>query len=93
MVGVATSVGYQRTIHCTDIHEFCREWKLKINVEKTKRVVFKKGGKLSKNLKWRLETEETEVTNNIKYLGITLEFRGNGRRKGNIRGRINMEKC
>jgi hypothetical protein len=86
MVGEVTSVGYQRTINCTDIHEFCKEWKLKINVEKTKRVVFKKGGKLSKNLKWRLKTEEKEVTNNIKYLGVIFHCRGNGRRNGNIRG-------
>jgi hypothetical protein len=30
------------------------------------RVVFKKGGKLSKNKKGSLETEGIEVTNNIK---------------------------
>jgi hypothetical protein len=61
VVGAVTSVGYQRTINCMDIHEFCNEWKLRINAEKMKRVVFKMGGKLSKNLKWRSETEEIEL--------------------------------
>jgi hypothetical protein len=34
--------------------DFCEEWSLKINVAKTKIVVFKKGGKLSRDEKWRL---------------------------------------
>lgn len=56
------------------------------------RVVFKKRGKLSKNLKWTPETEETEVANNIKYLGIILDCRGNGRRNGHIRGELTLNR-
>jgi hypothetical protein len=42
----------QWTINCTQ--DFCEEWKLKINVGKTKLVVFKKGGELirMKNGDW-----------------------------------------
>jgi hypothetical protein len=40
------------------VQEFFEEWKLMINIEKTKIAVFKKGGKLSKNEKCRLGTEE-----------------------------------
>jgi hypothetical protein len=42
---------------------------LKINTNKTKTVVFKKGGKLSKCENWKLGGEEIEVANEIKYLG------------------------
>jgi hypothetical protein len=52
---------------CICIYEFCKEWKVKINAEKRETVVFQMGGKLSKNEKWGLGTEEVEVTYKIKY--------------------------
>jgi hypothetical protein len=48
-VGATTIIGLQRAINC--IKDFCEEWSLKINVTKTKIVVFKKGGKLSRDEK------------------------------------------
>jgi hypothetical protein len=51
-VGATTKIGLQRAIIC--IKDFCEEWSLKINVTKTKIVVFKKGGKLSRDEKWQL---------------------------------------
>jgi hypothetical protein len=51
-----TSAGLQEGINC--VQEFCKEWKLMVNIEKTKIAVFKKSGKLSKNEKYRLGTEE-----------------------------------
>jgi hypothetical protein len=73
-VGTTTSIGKQRAIN--NIKEYCEEWKLKINTNKTKIVVFKKGGKLSKYENCKLGGEETEVANEIKYLGIILDGRG-----------------
>jgi hypothetical protein len=49
---------------------------VKINIQKTRIVVFNRAGKLSKNGKWRLGTEEMEVTINMKYLGIILGGKG-----------------
>jgi hypothetical protein len=51
-----TSIRLQGAINC--VQEFCKEWKLMINIEKTKIAVFKERGKLSKNEKRRLGTEE-----------------------------------
>jgi hypothetical protein len=72
------------------IKEYCEEWKLKININKTKIVVFKKRGKLSKYKNWKLGGEEIEVANEIKYLGIILDGRGKWekeKRQVGIRGK------
>jgi hypothetical protein len=73
-VGAKTIIGLQRAISC--IKDFCEEWSLKINVIKTKIVVFKKGGKLSRDEKWQLGREEIEVVKEIKYLRVVLDSRG-----------------
>jgi hypothetical protein len=61
---------------CICIYEFCKQWKVKINAEKRERVVFQMGGKLRKNEKWGLGTEEVEVMYKIKYLDVILHSRG-----------------
>jgi hypothetical protein len=78
-VGTTTSIGMQKAIN--SIKEYGEEWKLKINTSKAKIVVFKKGGKLSKYENWKLEGEEIEVANEIKYVGIILDGRGFGRKE------------
>jgi hypothetical protein len=71
-VRATTTIGLQRVISC--IKDYCDEWSLKINVTKTKTVVFKKGGKLSRDKRWRLGGEE--IVKEIKYLGVVLDSRG-----------------
>jgi hypothetical protein len=56
------------------IQEFCKMEE--DNVGKIVITVLKKGGKLSKNEKLRLGTEEIQATNNIKYLGLILDGGG-----------------
>jgi F0F1-type ATP synthase alpha subunit len=73
-VRTTTSTGMQRAIN--SIKEYCEEWKLEINTNKTKIVVFKKGGKLSKYENLKLGGEEIEVANEIKCLGIIVDGRG-----------------
>jgi hypothetical protein len=58
-VGATTRIGLQRAIN--SIKDFYEEWNPKINVAKTKIIVFKKGGKLSRDEKWWLGREEIEV--------------------------------
>jgi hypothetical protein len=73
-VGATTTTGLQRAISC--IKDYCDEWSLKINVTKTKIVVFKKGRKLSRDEKWRLEGEEIEIVKETKYLGVVMDSGG-----------------
>jgi hypothetical protein len=63
---------------------------LKKNASKTKIVVFKKGGKLSKYENWKLGGEEIEVAYEIKYVGVILDGRGKWekeKRQVGIRGK------
>jgi hypothetical protein len=49
--------------------EYCREWKLKCNLEKTKILVCKKGGKLRKDERWFVKDHQIEVVKEVNYLG------------------------
>ena len=55
--------------------DYCKQWKLKVNVQKTKVMVFSKG-RLSKNLKFYIEDYEIEIVNEYKYLGIIFSKSG-----------------
>jgi hypothetical protein len=70
----ATTIGLQRAINC--IKDYCDEWSLKINVTKTKIVVFKKGRKLGRDEKWNLGGEEIKIIKEVKYLGVVMDSRG-----------------
>ena len=43
------------------LFEYCCKWKLTVNVEKTKIMVFRKGGRLSNNDKWVYNNHEDEI--------------------------------
>jgi hypothetical protein len=73
-VGATTTIGLQMVINC--IKDYYDECNLKINVTKTKIVVFRKGGKLSRDEEWRLRGEEIEIVKEIKYLGVVMDSRG-----------------
>ena len=49
--------------------EYCDLWKLKVNVSKTKALVFSKG-QLSKNLSLYFGNDKIEFVNNFNYLGL-----------------------
>jgi hypothetical protein len=49
---------------------------LKCNLNKTKILVFKKGGKLKKDERWFVNDHKIEVADEINYLGVTLESSG-----------------
>lgn len=52
--------------------QFFWEWKLKINTEWKTIAVFKKGRIWGMNELWKLGSDEIEVINKIKYLGVIL---------------------
>ena len=56
--------------------EYCQRWKLKLNIEKTKIVVFRAGGRLSGLDSWSYNGTPLEIVNCFTYLGICLSYTG-----------------
>ena len=52
------------------LSNYCKRWKLKINISKTKVMVFRRGGMLPRNLVFYYEGEPLEIVSKFKYLGI-----------------------
>jgi hypothetical protein len=70
----------QKTID--QVLKYCREWKLKCNLKKTKILVCEKGGELKEDEKWFVNDYKIEMVNEINYLGIFLESNGVWNRQG-----------
>lgn len=49
---------------------FCRKWGLKVNLMKTKIIVFRRGGIVKSTEKWFYNGEVVECVNHYKYLGL-----------------------
>ena len=58
------------------LSQYCKRWKLHLNTDKTKVLVFKRGGRSSKQENWSFDGRKLEVVKAIKYLGITLSQNG-----------------
>ena len=58
------------------LHGYCIKWKLKINVNKTKIVVFRKGGILPRNLSFYYDEQQLEIVNKFRYLGLVFTVGG-----------------
>ena len=65
-----TIIQLQRQINC--IAKFCDEVQMQINLDKTKIMVFKKGGELKHCEKWYFKNESIEIVSLYKYLGVYL---------------------
>ena len=65
-----SSIQLQRQINC--IADFCDKVKLKVNIDKTKIVVFRNGGPLRKYEKWHFENVLLESVSFYKYLGVYM---------------------
>lgn len=62
--------------------------KMEVNTEKTKIVVFRKGGKMKKNEKWTYRGKDIEVVKDFKYLGFWFSTKNKmGRHIKNVAGR------
>ncbi len=59
--------------------DYCSVWKLKVNTDKSKVMVFSRG-KLPRNLNFSLNGEKLEIVNSFNYLGIELSRTGNFKR-------------
>lgn len=58
------------------LYEYTSKWSLSVNIDKTKIVVFRKGGRVHVEEKWYYNNKEIEVVDNFTYLGVLLNFNG-----------------
>ncbi len=69
-----TVAGLQSGLDVLD--EYCERWALQVNIDKTKIVVFKKGGRIGRNEQWKYKGRNIDVVNCFKYLGIVFAKSG-----------------
>ena len=67
-------LGLQRGLNI--LYDYCSDWGLEVNVEKTKCMVFKKGGRMNKLDKWTYNGTDVETVNTFKYLGFLFGSSG-----------------
>jgi hypothetical protein len=58
------------------LYEYCNLWKLKVNADKTKEMVFG-NGRLPQNLSFSYDNLNLEIVKNFNYLGIIFTRTGN----------------
>lgn len=51
---------------------YCKRWGMEVNQAKSEIMIFRNSGRLAANEKWIFNGEHLRVTNEYKYLGITL---------------------
>lgn len=56
--------------------DYCKEWKLNVNVEKTKVVIFSKK-KIAQNVKFMFNDNKLDVCDSYNYLGILFHYNSN----------------
>ncbi|XP_039300385.1 uncharacterized protein LOC120355768 isoform X2 [Nilaparvata lugens] len=54
------------------LQQYCFRWNLVLNKDKSKIMVFRKGGRLSRNEKWYYGEDPIQIVNEYKYLGVTF---------------------
>lgn len=69
-----TMEGLQRGLDV--LAEYCEKWKLTVNTDKTKIMVFRKGGNLPRNLSFNFQGKNIEIVKKFVYLGITFTAGG-----------------
>ena len=61
--------GLQKMLDC--LHKWCMQWKLKVNIDKTKVIHFRQGPKSSKtNFVFKYGSEVLEIVSSYTYLGL-----------------------
>lgn len=55
-----------------NLASYCNMWGMEVNQSKSEVMVFRNGGRLAASERWFYNAEELRITNEYKYLGITL---------------------
>ena len=69
-----TSDGLQNGLNI--LSDYCEKWKLVVNTDKTKLMIFRKGGNLPGNLDFVFNGQKIEIVKKFVYLGITFTTGG-----------------
>lgn len=59
-----------------NLEQYCKKWDLTVNTDKTKVVIFRKGGVVSQEEKWTYDNKEIEIVSSFNYLGVVLSSGG-----------------
>jgi len=70
-----TATGLQNMLN--KLEHYCTKWQLRINLKKTKVMIFNKGGHVIKRFKFTYNSEALELTQKYCYLGIVFTSSGN----------------
>ena len=54
------------------LYRYCETWGLSVNVDKTKVMSFKRGGRHHRDEHWYYRNQEVESVKTFEYLGLTL---------------------
>ena len=69
-----SSEGLQKALNT--VYEYSQHWKLTVNINKTKIMIFRSGGILPKNLVFTYGGKELDFVDDFKYLGISFTAGG-----------------
>ena len=69
-----TPAGLQSMLH--SLSRYTNDWNLKVNVDKTKVVVFRNGGKIRNDEVWFYNGIKLDVVDEFKYLGMLFNYNG-----------------
>ena len=69
-----TKDGLQKQLD--SLTKYSSDWKLKVNIDKTKRLTFNKSGRLIKTEKVYYKGDMIEPAKHYKYLGISFDSNG-----------------
>ena len=58
------------------LSDYCTRWKFKVNLSKTKILIFRKGGALPRNLVFMYEHQVIEIVKTFRYSGIVFTTGG-----------------
>ena len=62
--------------HLNILADYCEEWKLSVNIDKTEIIIFNKGGRLLKKEVFSCKDKVIEIVKQHRYLGILLDATG-----------------
>ena len=65
-----TPAGLQKGLDT--LKSYCNRWKLTVNIEKTKIIIFRKGGILPRDMRFFYNDQEIEIVKTFSYLGIVF---------------------
>ena len=75
MIILSTSIeGLQEGLN--SLSDYCKKWGLTVNINKTKIVIFRRGGKIAKQEKWVYNGKIVEIVSSFKYVGCELTSSG-----------------